>query len=183
MLYIFSFKISISVVGSVADFNFFVRCCIASSPKEESNQKRSVNIYTNVGDEFHITMRSSTVSTEGLENVLRSWTEEYQLAISPSKYLRFYVLKSNFLPKSNYNTEDNMDERYLEYLIPPYVTFSKLYFRGKEEIVNRLEFFMSRKQWYKHKRITHNIGFLLHGHPSSGCEKTSTIKGNQAYNL
>ena len=128
-------------------------------------------------------MRSSTVSTEGLENVLRSWIEEYQLAISPSKYLRFYVLKSNFRPKSNYNTENNRDERYLEYLIPPYVTFSKLYFRGKEEIVNRLEFFMSRKQWYKHKRITHNIGFLLHGHPSSGCEKTSTIKGNQDSNF
>ena len=140
-------------------------------------------MYTNVGDEFHITMRSSTVSTEGLENVLRSWTEEYQSATSPSKYLRFYVLKSNFRPKSNYNTEDNRDERYLEYLIPPYVTFSKLYFRGKEEIVNRLEFFMSRKQWYKHKRIAHNIGFLLHGHPNSGCEKTSTIKGIQASNL
>ena len=125
-------------------------------------------------------MRSITLSTEELESVLKTWEEEYQSSISPNKYLRYYMLKSNHSPSDiNCNADKNKDEnRYMEYLIQPHITFNKLYFRGKEEIVNRLEFFLSRKEWYIHRRIPHNIGFFLHGQPSSGCEKTSTTKGN-----
>jgi hypothetical protein len=129
-------------------------------------------------------MRSITLSTEELETVLKTWEAEYQSSTSPKKHLRYYMLKSNNSPPDINCNADEIDERckdenrYMEYLIQPHITFNKLYFRGKEEIVNRLEFFVSRKEWYIHRRIPHNIGFFLHGQPSSGCEKTSTTKGN-----
>ena len=132
-----------------------------------------------------------TLSKEELENVVHTWEDEYHFSIAPNKFLRYYLLRSH--PTSdqgssldpNFNDFENKkrvkdsseDCRYLEYLIKPNITFNKLYFRGKEEIVKRLEFFVSKKEWYIHRRIPHNIGFFLHGHPSSGCGRTSTIKG------
>ena len=84
-------------------------------------------------------------------------------------------MKQNWTSTNDFNSDQICN--YLEYLIQPHITFNKLYFRGKEEILNRLEFFVSKKGWYIHRRIPHNIGFFLHGQPSCGCEKTSTIKG------
>ena len=165
-------------------YTFFLRCCVHSSSKEENGRKRSINTHC-VEDEFHITIRSRTLSTEELHNVVNTWEDEYHASISPNKYLRYYLLRSHPSLDQGPNVEfnnfkgDTGESRYLEYLIKPNITFNKLYFRGKEEIVKRLEFFVSKKEWYIHRRIPHNIGFFLHGQPSSGCERTSTIKGIQ----
>ena len=151
-------------------------CCISSFPREDSAKKRVLNL--TACDEFYITVRSLTLSEEELETVVKTWENEYQSSISPNKYLRYYVLESNMASEVKPKYYETNQNRYIEYLLQPHITFHKLDFRGKEEIMNLLEFFVSRKEWYIHKRIPHNIGFFLHGQPSSGCERTSTIKGN-----
>ena len=164
--------------------NLFSRCCVTACSKEENGRKRSINTQC-IEDEFYITVRSRTLSTEELENVVSTWEDEYHASIAPDKYLRYYLFQSHPIsekgPSVNVKNNDfkkhSKDNHFLEYLIKPNITFNKLYFRGKEEIVKRLEFFVSKKEWYIHRRIPHNIGFFLHGQPSSGCERTSTIKG------
>ena len=165
------------------------RLCVTSCHKEDNGRKRSINTQC-IEDEFHITIRSRTLSTEELENVVSTWEDEYHASIAPDKFLRYYLFRPDSKSDQrssvdvNYNDfrKDTKDNHYFEYLIKPTVTFNKLYFRGKEEIVKRLEFFVSKKEWYIHRRIPHNIGFFLHGHPSSGCERTSTIKGMDKHN-
>ena len=98
-----------------------------------------------------------TLSKEELENVVHTWEDEYHYSISPNKFLRYYLLRSH--PTSdqgssldpNFNDIENKkrvkdaseDCRYLEYLIKPNITFNKLYFRGKEEIVKRGKLFIA----------------------------------------
>ena len=136
---------------------------------------RSCSIFSS--DEFHITIRSSTISTEDISNIVKNWEGGYHNSISPNKYLRFYSFTQNWASDDNIKYGNNV-HNYFVYQIPPHITFSKLHFPGKEEIFKRLEIFMLRRAWYIHRQIPYNIGFFLHGHPSCGCEKTSTIKGD-----
>jgi SpoVK/Ycf46/Vps4 family AAA+-type ATPase len=50
-----------------------------------------------------------------------------------------------------------------------------VYLRQIEELKQRVEFFMRRRDWYDSKGIPHTLGIVMYGVP--GCGKTSTIKG------
>lgn len=54
------------------------------------------------------------------------------------------------------------------------VTFQNRFFENKDDIVNKINFFINNPQWYKHRGIPYTLGLLLHGNP--GCGKTSFIK-------
>ena len=70
------------------------RLCVTSCHKEDNGRKRSINTQC-IEDEFHITIRSRTLSTEELENVVSTWEDEYHYSISPNKFLRYYLLRSH----------------------------------------------------------------------------------------
>jgi DNA replication protein DnaC len=53
-------------------------------------------------------------------------------------------------------------------------TLDNVYLRQIEELQNRVEFFLKRRDWYDSKGIPHTLGIVMYGHP--GCGKTSTIK-------
>ena len=92
-----------------------------------------------------------TLSKQELENVVHTWEEEYHSSISPNKFLRYYLLRSHPTSNQGSSLDVNFNDfesakraseasekiRFLEYLIKPNITFNKLYFRGKEEIVKR----------------------------------------------
>jgi hypothetical protein len=54
-------------------------------------------------------------------------------------------------------------------------TLNNVYLRQIEELKQRVEFFMRRRDWYDSKGIPHTLGIVMYGVP--GCGKTSTIKG------
>lgn len=51
---------------------------------------------------------------------------------------------------------------------------NNVYLRQIEELKERVNFFMRRRDWYDAKGIPHTLGIVMYGHP--GCGKTSTIK-------
>ena len=53
-------------------------------------------------------------------------------------------------------------------------TLGNVYLRQIDELSNRVEFFMRRRDWYDSKGIPHTLGIVMYGVP--GCGKTSTIK-------
>lgn len=53
-------------------------------------------------------------------------------------------------------------------------TFDNVFLDDQDELRNRLDFFLTRRDWYETKGIPYSLGFLFHGPP--GCGKTSTIK-------
>ncbi len=49
-----------------------------------------------------------------------------------------------------------------------------VYFKQSDELIQRVRFFMNRRDWYDAKGVPHTLGVVMYGHP--GCGKTSTIK-------
>lgn len=52
--------------------------------------------------------------------------------------------------------------------------FKNVYFEKKDELVERIDFFLNNVNWYKRQGIAHTLGFMFYGKP--GCGKTSSIK-------
>jgi len=53
-------------------------------------------------------------------------------------------------------------------------TLKNVYLKQIDDLQERVEFFMRRRDWYDSKGIPHTLGIVMYGHP--GCGKTSTIK-------
>lgn len=53
-------------------------------------------------------------------------------------------------------------------------TFSNVFFEERDQVRDRVNFFLSRRDWYDAKGIPYTLGFMFHGPPGVG--KTSTIK-------
>lgn len=53
-------------------------------------------------------------------------------------------------------------------------TLGNVYLRQIDELKDRVQFFLRRRDWYDSKGIPHTLGVVMYGHP--GCGKTSTIK-------
>lgn len=53
-------------------------------------------------------------------------------------------------------------------------TLNNIYFHQAEELRERVNFFMTRRDWYDTKGIPRTLGIVMYGHP--GCGKSSTIK-------
>lgn len=49
-----------------------------------------------------------------------------------------------------------------------------IYFRQADELRERVNFFLTRRDWYDQKGIPRTLGIVMYGHP--GCGKSSTIK-------
>jgi len=54
------------------------------------------------------------------------------------------------------------------------VTFDNRFFTDKDNILNKIKFFINNPSWYKERGIPYTMGFLLWGEP--GCGKTGFIK-------
>jgi chaperone BCS1 len=70
--------------------------------------------------------------------------------------------------------EENKYECWSECSFESSKTFHNLFFKGKEDIINKLDFFVNNKLWYYEMGIPYTIGIGLHGPPGTG--KTSLIK-------
>ncbi len=53
-------------------------------------------------------------------------------------------------------------------------TLNNVFFEQRQEVLDRVNFFMNRKDWYDEKGIPYTLGFMLHGAPGTG--KTSCVK-------
>jgi chaperone BCS1 len=52
--------------------------------------------------------------------------------------------------------------------------FSNIFFKEKNKLINKIDFFLNNKEWYFEKGIPYTLGICLHGPPGTG--KTSFIK-------
>ena len=74
--------------------------------------------------------------------------------------------------------EDGM-LRFDEYPLDNDRNFDNIFFDQKEDVQERLDFFINNRQWYQKKGIPYTLGLMFSGKP--GCGKTSTIKAIAKY--
>jgi hypothetical protein len=132
--------------------------------KESLNSKNPVKI-----DKFVIKIFSFETSLFSVKQFIDCETERYLRTIEDERFNKKFIYT---LTKTKY--EEHKNECWSECIFESSKTFSNLFFKGKEDIIHKLDFFINNKQWYYDMGIPYTLGIGLHGPPGTG--KTSLIK-------
>ena len=130
-------------------------------------EKKEVKKYTDVHkiDIFKMVIFSDKLSVDKLKEWVEDKTKEYE------HYLEEKLLNHQYI--FTVKTEEKAlivdANKWLSN-----VTFDNRFFDHKDEILNKINFFLNNKKWYESKGIPYTLGILLYGDP--GCGKTSFIK-------
>jgi len=109
---------------------------------------------------------SNKLSLLELENWVEQKYKDYE------KYIRLKSLDKQLLLEIS----NNLGEKIIvfDYKFESNITFENRFFEKKDEILNKINFFLNNKEWYLKRGIPYTLGFLLWGDP--GCGKTGFIK-------
>ena len=102
--------------------------------------------------------------------LVNKWEKEYEEHNQYIKGLRYFV----FNPPPKDHRDSGTPNFYTEFSFDCGKTFKNIFFPEKEELMEKIQFFLDNKAWYVDHGIPYMFGLLLHGEP--GCGKTSTIK-------
>ena len=153
------------------DDNIFVKVEITQQTKQD--EKNQTNIKQ---EDIIIYIYSYKYSVGYLKKYLDNITEKYLETVKNNRLnKRFIYFLDNAIPKEH---ESNVDY-WRENLFESPRTFSNIFFDGKNQLINKIDFFLNNREWYFEKGIPYSLGIGLHGPPGTG--KTSFIKALANY--
>ena len=151
------------------DNNIFVKV-ITEIERHEKNEK----------DKITIQIYSYIYSIGYLKNYIDNITEKYLASIKDSRSNKQFIY---FLENINKNTKSKDELKnsdfWREDIFETSRSFDNIFFDGKIDLVNKIDFFLKNREWYYNKGIPYSLGIGLHGPPGTG--KTSFIKALANY--
>lgn len=120
-------------------------------------------------DKITIQIYSYHYSMAELISYVDRITSEYILKIKKERKNKKFIYQ---LEKTK--CEDSVFECWSEFPFESSRNFSNLFFSGKQDILEKIHFFLENRAWYDLKGIPYTLGIGLHGPPGTG--KTSFIK-------
>jgi chaperone BCS1 len=146
---------------------FFVDKNIEGRVWNRQKERTEINGNISFSEIIYLEIFSSKLKITELEAWVESRLKEYE------NYLKVKSFDSQLLIEVTYNTKDkDVDLYYVPF--ESNVRFENRFFSGKDNIINKINFFINNPDWYKKRGIPHTLGFLLWGEP--GCGKTGFIK-------
>jgi len=130
--------------------------------KQKEERGRSDN-YTYI-DYYELTVGSKYLTVKEINKWINEKLYEYKEELKTKGYDKQLLLSVSYDKKIKITTCDWTSS----------VTFENSYFPNKNEIIDKINFFLNNKEWYYKKGIPYNLGILLYGEP--GCGKTRFIK-------
>ena len=160
-------KVSIYRVDQSMKFNIIENIEGKVYYKEKEKEKSEYNgkiIYSEI---TYLEIFSKKFTLTQLEDWVEEKTKEYD------NYLRSKSCDKQLLVDVCWNPSTKEIDIYNNPWISN-VTFENRFFTDKENILNKINFFINNPDWYKKRGIPYTLGFLLWGEP--GCGKTGFIK-------
>jgi len=130
------------------------------SEKDATGKERNITIY-------EMSIFTYTKTMEELKQFIVDIKNEY------SKYQIEKALNKQYYIEISYDTKE-CELIYKNYEFKTNKLFKNIFFKQKEIVINKLNFFINNKDWYDSRGIPYTFGILLYGDP--GCGKTSLIK-------
>lgn len=141
------------------EFNFTKK--IYGKIHEEVKERSRRGDSTEYQDIYTLEVYSKVLSLNELEDWISNQCKVYQ------KYLKHRISDKQMLftvtwdkKNSEMEIEDNDWDCY--------ATFDNSYFRNKNDIISKIDFFLKNEEWYKERGIPYNLGILLYGEPGGG---------------
>lgn len=144
---------------------------IESETLGDQNDKKSKNMKL---DSIKIELYSYKVDVNVIKQFVDDLTKNYLAVIEETRINKrfIYTLCNNKWEESRY-------ELWNEIAFHSTRTFNNLFFSKKEAIKDRIDYFLTNKEWYFAMGIPYTLGIALYGPPGTG--KTSFIKALAGY--
>jgi ATP-dependent 26S proteasome regulatory subunit len=148
------------------DENIFVKAEMELEENRDEKDKLSSKT-----DKITINIYSYVYSLSYLVKYIDNITENYLSSIKNSRTNQRYIY---FLDKLKFGDEETTLDCWREDIFESARTFKNIFFDGKVELLEKIDFFLNNREWYYEKGIPYSLGIGLHGPPGTG--KTSFIK-------
>jgi chaperone BCS1 len=137
--------------------------------QNDNSEKEKINIKI---DKITIYIYSYKLSLHELRKYIDNITLQYLSSIKQNRLNKkfIYALQNVEIKEE----EGSQLSCWREDLFENARTFNNIFFDGKKQLIDKIEFFLNNKNWYYDKGIPYSLGIGLHGPPGTG--KTSFIK-------
>jgi chaperone BCS1 len=133
----------------------------------KEKQTFEYNGRTNYADITVLEIYSKNLKLIELEKWVEKKLEEYET------YLKAKSCDKQLLVEISWDPKEKEIETYKS-IWESNANFQNRFFTNKEQILDKINFFIKNPEWYKKRGIPYTLGFLLWGEP--GCGKTGFIK-------
>jgi SpoVK/Ycf46/Vps4 family AAA+-type ATPase len=141
---------------------------VTTIDKEESDSDKKSTIKT---DHITITLYSYHSNILQIQNFVDNVKKNYLEYIENGRKGKRFIYSLKKLVKED---DDGNVQSWNENTFESTRTFSNMVFDGKDEILEKIHFFLNNKEWYYENGIPYTLGIGLYGPPGTG--KTSFFK-------
>ena len=120
-----------------------------------------------------INLYSYKLSISELIKFVDELTKNYLSNVKTSRFNKKFIY-SLITAKENEEDSNSNLSCWKETLFESYRTFDNIFFDGKKDVLEKIDFFINNRNWYVSKGIPYTLGIGLYGPPGTG--KTSFIK-------
>ena len=150
--------------------DLYIKVNIETSSNGSEDKSTSKSQY----DTITITIFSYKSNLNIIKNYVDNLTNKYLAFIENSRKNKLFIYT---LIKAKY--EKKSFELWNEIQFLSTRTFSNIFFKEKNDIIKKIDFFLHNKQWFYDKGIPYSLGIGTYGPPGTG--KTSIIKSIANY--